>query len=78
VSSNLGEANLSIKGFEPQKRNVAEVLGDGRVTQLVGDRITEARSRLNFWAAIAIVAYVAGAGAAVASAFFVPDLVRGH
>jgi hypothetical protein len=76
VSSTYGDARLATKAFQRQRENLAAVLGDDRVTQLVGSRTDDARGRFRFWSVVVVVLYLVAATAAVVAVFVVPDLVK--
>lgn len=76
VSSTYGDARMATDGFHRQRDNLASVLGDDRVTELVGGRTDHAHSRFRFWALLVVVLYLVAATAAVVAAFAVPDLVK--
>jgi hypothetical protein len=76
VSSTYGDARLATDAFQRQRDNLASVLGDDRVMELVGGRMDDARSRFRFWTGVVVVLYVVAAVAAVVAAVMVPDLVK--
>jgi hypothetical protein len=75
VSSAVGDSRVAARSFMAQRDNLASVLGDRRVDELVSGRTTRAQSRFRFWAWLVGVAYIGAAIAAVVAALTVPDLV---
>jgi hypothetical protein len=75
VLSAIGDSRVATRSFTAQRDNLANVLGDRRVDELVSNRTTRAESRFRFWVWLVSVAYVAAAVAAVVAAFAVPDVV---
>jgi hypothetical protein len=76
VSSTYGDARLATDAFQRQRNNLASVLGEDRVTQLVGGRTEDARDRFRFWTLVVVVLYFVAGAAAVVAAFVVPKLVK--
>ena len=75
VSSAVGEARVTEKMFGAQRRNLAAVLGDSRVDDLIDGRTAAATKRLRFWTKLVSVAFVLAAVAAVVAAIAVPQAV---
>ena len=74
VTSSVGDARLSFSGFETQRDALGEVLGKGRVDEIVGRRPTRARDRFRFWAWFVSLLYVIAIVAAVVAALAIPNV----
>lgn len=75
VTSAVGEARVTEKMFGAQRKNLATVLGDSRVDELIAGRTAEATERFQFWAKAVSLAFVLAAAAAIVAAFVVPSAV---
>jgi len=75
VSSAVGDSRVATRSFTVQRDNLASALGEKRVDELVGDRMTRAQDRFRFWAWLVGVAYLGAAIAAVVAAFTVPNVI---
>jgi hypothetical protein len=78
VSSAVGDSRVATASFTAQRDNLARVLGDQRVDELVACRTTRAENRFRFWAWLVSIAYLGAAMAAVVAALAVPSVVAKH
>jgi hypothetical protein len=75
VASTTGDVRVALKTFGTQRKNLANVLGEERVDELIASRPQEAQSRFAHWRQIVSVLYLVAAAATVAAAIAVPKLM---
>ena len=75
VASTTGDVRVALKTFRTQRKNLANVLGEDRVDELVDSRPQEAQDRFAFWRSAVSILYLVAVAALVAAAVAVPDLL---
>lgn len=75
VTATTGDVRVTLDSFTAQRANLARVLGDGQVNELVADRPRMAAKRFSRWWWTVSLTYVLAAGAMVAAAIWMPTLL---
>lgn len=75
VASTTGDVRVALKTFGTQRKNLANVLGEERVDELVASRPQEAQDRFAHWRGIVSVLYLVAVAATVAAAIAGPNLM---
>lgn len=75
LTSAVGEARVTEKMFGAQRKNLATVLGDSRVDELIAGRTAAATDRFHFWTKLVALAFALAAVAAIVAAIVVPSAV---
>lgn len=75
VASTSGDVRVALSTFKAQRKNLANVVGDDRVDELVASRPQEAQDRFTFWRNAVSILYLLAVAAAIAAAIAVPNLI---